>query len=115
MGNENLVERSRDLGERLLNELDDLKKHPHVGDVRGKGLLVGIELVENKETKEPLGVDQVNQVISTCKRKGLIISKNGDTVAGFNNVLTIAPPLSITEDDFAFIVGTIKESLYQTF
>lgn len=115
MENENLVQRSRDLGERLLNELDDLKEHPYVGDVRGKGLLVGIELVENKQTKQPIAIDKLNQVISTCKKKGLIISKNGDTVAGFNNVLTIAPPLSITEDDFAFIVKTLKESLYQTF
>ncbi|GAA3312838.1 hypothetical protein GCM10020331_001520 [Ectobacillus funiculus] len=51
MENENLIERSRELGERLLRELADIKEHPNVGDVRGKGLLLGIELVEDKQTK----------------------------------------------------------------
>lgn len=111
--NEKLVQRSKELGERLLNELDDIKDHPFVGDVRGKGLLIGIELVENKQTKKPASLDKVNKVIGFCKEKGLIISKNGDTVAGYNNVLQLSPPLSITEGDFAFIVRILKESIFQ--
>ncbi|MGC4377630.1 aspartate aminotransferase family protein [Fictibacillus sp. Mic-4] len=113
MENEKLVERSKELGKRLLNELAELKDHPDVGDVRGRGLLIGIELVENKETKEPASIDKMNKAIGLCKEKGLIIGKNGDTVAGFNNILQLAPPLSITEDDFSFIVKTIKESFAQ--
>jgi adenosylmethionine-8-amino-7-oxononanoate aminotransferase len=109
--NEKLIERSKELGERLLLELEDIKAHPNVGDVRGKGLLLGIELVEDKATKEPARIEKVNKVISLCKEKGLIIGKNGDTVAGFNNILQLSPPLSITEDDFSFIVNTLKESI----
>jgi len=113
MENEKLVERSKELGERLLHELGDIKDHPYVGDVRGKGLLLGIELVENKQTKEPANLDKVIKVISLCKDKGLIIGKNGDTVAGFNNILQLSPPLSITEEDFTFIIKTLKESIIQ--
>jgi adenosylmethionine-8-amino-7-oxononanoate aminotransferase len=113
MENENLIERSRELGERLLKELEVLKKHPNVGDVRGKGLLLGVELVENKETKEPARVGKMNKVIQLCKEKGLLVGKNGDTVAGYNNVLQLSPPLSITEDDFTFIVKTLTESIFQ--
>ncbi|TWD90200.1 adenosylmethionine-8-amino-7-oxononanoate aminotransferase [Neobacillus bataviensis] len=111
MENENLVERSRVLGERLLEELAELIEHPNVGDVRGKGLLVGIELVRDKTTKEPAPVEQVNKVVALCREKGLLIGKNGDTVAGYNNILQLSPPLSITEDDFYFIVKCLKESI----
>ncbi len=111
--NEKLIERSKELGERLLLELEEIKAHPNVGDVRGKGLLLGIELVEDKQTKEPARIEKVNKVISVCKDKGLIIGKNGDTVAGYNNILQLSPPLSITEDDFSFIIKTLKESIFQ--
>ncbi|SIR53572.1 Adenosylmethionine-8-amino-7-oxononanoate aminotransferase [Peribacillus simplex] len=113
MEDEKLIERSRELGERLLRELEDVKEHPNVGDVRGKGLLLGIELVVDKQTKEPVGIKKVNKVINFCKEKGLIIGRNGDTVAGYDNVLQLSPPLSITEEDFTFIVKTLKESIFQ--
>lgn len=109
--NEKLIERSAKLGERMLNDFAELKDHPLVGDIRGKGLLIGIELVKDKTTKEPLEVDKLNALISTCKQKGLLIGKNGDTVAGFNNVLQLAPPLSITDEDYSFIVKTVKEAM----
>lgn len=109
--NEKLIERSAQLGERMLNDFAELKDHPLVGDIRGKGLLIGIELVKDKTTKEPLEVDKLNALISTCKQKGLLIGKNGDTVAGFNNVLQLAPPLSITDEDYSFIVKTVKEAM----
>lgn len=108
---EKLIERSQVLGERMLLELEELKELPFVGDVRGKGLLIGIELVKDKETKAPANVEIVNKVISACKERKLIIGKNGDTVAGYNNIIQLAPPLSITDDDFTFIVETLKESL----
>ena len=73
------------------------------------GLLIGVELVEDKESKKPLELNKVNEVIYACKAKGLIIGKNGDTVEGYNNVLTLAPPLSMTEDDFSFLTKTFKE------
>jgi taurine-pyruvate aminotransferase len=112
MENEKLFDRSRDLGEQLLNDLKNLlQDHPHVGDVRGKGLLIGIELVKDKRTKEPLENDLVNQVIANCKQVGIIIGKNGATVAGYNNVLTLAPPLTIKQVDLTFLIKTLTESL----
>ncbi len=106
---ESLIERSSELGERLLKELANLTDHPYVGDVRGLGFLLGIELVENKETKEPATAERVAKIINGCKEHGLIIGKNGDTVAGFNNVLTISPPLSCTDEDFDFIVAVLQK------
>lgn len=111
MKNEGLIERSAELGARLLQEVAELEDHPNVGHIRGKGLLLGIELVKDQVTKEPASVDLMNKVIGYCKNQGLIIGKNGDTVAGFNNVLTLAPPLCLTDDDFKFMVKTLKEAI----
>ncbi|QOR64634.1 aspartate aminotransferase family protein [Cytobacillus suaedae] len=112
MENENLFARSKTLGERLKQILaSNLQDHSYVGNVRGKGLLVGIELVKNKITKEPLEVELVNKVIAGCKQKGLILGKNGATVAGYNNVLTLSPPLNILEEDLEFIIKTVTEEV----
>jgi adenosylmethionine-8-amino-7-oxononanoate aminotransferase len=112
MENENLFDRSRDLGEKLLKNLTSLlDDHPYVGNVRGKGLLIGIELVKDKTTKEPLEIEFLNKVIGACKQKGVLIGKNGATVAGYNNVLTLSPPLNIEEKDLEFLVKTLTESL----
>lgn len=112
MERENLFERSKKLGEYLKQSLATLLgENPFVGDIRGKGLLVGIELVKDKATKEPLEAEFVNKVIAGCKQKGLIIGKNGATVAGFNNVLTLAPPLNIKHEDLDFIIKTLTEEL----
>jgi taurine-pyruvate aminotransferase len=114
MEKENLFERSRELGERALNDLKNkLQNHPYVGNIRGKGLLIGIELVCDKESKDPLDVGLVNQVIATCKQNGVIIGKNGMTVAGYNNVLTLSPPLNIEEKDLNFVLQTLVGALEQ--
>ncbi len=112
MERENLFEQSAQLGEVLMHTLtEQLSDHPYVGDIRGKGLLIGIELVENKETKMPLDIQKVNAVIAYCKQKGLIIGKNGVTVADFNNVLTLSPPLSITVEEKDFIANIFIEAV----
>jgi taurine-pyruvate aminotransferase len=112
MEEEDLFRRSAEMGERLRKELSGLEDHPNVGDVRNKGLLFGIELVEDKETKEPASTERVAAAISGCKERGLIIANNADTVAGFNNVLTLSPPLIIDEDEVEFIARTLRESIY---
>ena len=108
MEEEDHFRRSAQMGERLRKELSGLEDHPKVGEVRNKGLLFGIELVEEKESKEPASAERVAAAISACKERGLVIANNADTVAGFNNVLTLAPPLSITDDDLDFIVEALK-------
>jgi len=112
MEEEKLFERSKRLGNQLREALvTKLREHPYVGDVRGKGLLVGIELVKDRVTKEPLDGELVNKVIAGCKQKGVLIGKNGATVAGYNNVLTISPPLSINEEDLQLIIETLNEEI----
>ena len=106
---ENLVERSNVLGELLRRELNELLDHPNVGDIRSFGFLLGIELVENKQTKEPIAPSKIDRIIAECRANQLIIGKNGATVSGFNNILTLSPPLSSTDQDLQFIVKTLKK------
>lgn len=113
MVEEDLPGRAARMGEKLRDELSGLETHPNVGDIRNKGLLFGIEVVEDKESKQPASDAKVNAVISGCQERGLVIGKNGDTVAGFNNVLAVAPPLCLTDEDLEFIVETLKESFEQ--
>jgi taurine-pyruvate aminotransferase len=111
MEEEDLPTRSAKMGERLREKLAKLEDQPNVGDVRHKGLLFGIELVEDKESKEPASPHKVGAVVSGCQERGLIVGKNGDTVAGFNNVITLAPPLNVTDDDVEFIAEKLGESV----
>ncbi|WP_107948912.1 aspartate aminotransferase family protein [Lysinibacillus parviboronicapiens] len=106
---EKLVQRSKDLGEQLLHDLQDLLELPFVGDIRGLGFLVGIELVEDKLTLEPAKPERVAKIIADCKANGLIIGKNGDTVEGYNNILTLSPPLCCTDEDLEFISAVLEK------
>ncbi|AXI10924.1 aspartate aminotransferase family protein [Oceanobacillus zhaokaii] len=108
MENENLFDRSAELGERLQKELAILKDHPFVGDIRGLGFLLGIEIVEDKETRQPAKDERIAKIIGDCKANGLIVGRNGDTVAGFNNIIALSPPLSCTDDDLDFIIKVLK-------
>ena len=110
---ENLVDRSLILGERLRQELNELLNHPWVGDIRNFGYLLGIELVENKQTKEPIAPSKIDRIIAECKANQLIIGKNGATVSGYNNILTLSPPLSSTDEDLQFIVKTLRKVMHR--
>lgn len=107
---ENLIERAVVLGVELRNKLEILVNHPNVGDIRSFGFITGIEMVEDKQSKKPASSEMVTKVIAECKKRGLIIGKNGDTVPGFNNVITLCPPFVTTDDELDFIVNTIFES-----
>jgi taurine-pyruvate aminotransferase len=111
MEDEDLPARSAEMGEKLRARLARLEDHPNVGQIRHKGLLFGVELVEDRESRAPARAGKVAKVIAGCKQRGLIVGKNGDTVAGFNNVVTLAPPLIVDEEDIEFIAKTLKESV----
>ena len=106
---ENIVARVKQLGKSILGQLKTLETHANVGEVRGVGFLYGIELVEDKETKQPASDAFLAQIIGACKAKGMIIGKNGDTIPGHSNILIIAPPLSSKEEDLQLFVDIIKE------
>ncbi|SFE81651.1 aminotransferase [Alteribacillus iranensis] len=108
--NEDVVNRVSKQSDSLLNELRELELHEQVGEVRGVGFLFGIELVQDKDSKEP-NEELAAKVIAGCKEKGLVIGRNGDTVPGYQNVLIIAPPLTSTEKDLRFLIDTLKAVL----
>ena len=83
-----------DVGSRLQSGLDQLwEKYPLIGDVRGKGLMQGIELVKDRKTKEP-APDAVAKIFEQTRKYGLLIGKGGL----YKNVLRISPPLTATND-----------------
>jgi len=103
-----------EVGQHLRLGLERLQeKYPVIGDVRGMGLMQGIELVKDRKTKEPAAA-AVNQLFEETRRRGLIIGKGGM----YGNVIRIAPPLVATKThvdeallilDYAF--AQVQESL----
>ncbi|XKL63936.1 hypothetical protein PGB90_006300 [Kerria lacca] len=106
--NENMQYNSKHVGTYLLLELAKLRdKFECVGDVRGKGLLIGLELVKNKSTCEPLGASDFVRIWEDCKTMGVLIGRGG-----FNgNVLRFAPPMCITMEDAKFTVEVLEQAL----
>lgn len=111
--NENLVERVNRLGKSILSEFKEFTAYEHVGEVRQIGFLVGLEMVEDKETRKPLSDTAITKVMNKCREEGLIIGRNGDTVPGQNNVLIVAPPFITSENDLKFIINTIRNAIEQ--
>ncbi|MHC4220530.1 MAG: aspartate aminotransferase family protein [Planctomycetota bacterium] len=98
---------ARTLGARLRDGLEMLKStHPLLGDVRGRGLMVGVELVADRTTKAP-ATQQTADVLERCMELGLLVGKGGY----FGNVLRITPPMCITEADIEFLVGVLDVAL----
>jgi 4-aminobutyrate aminotransferase/(S)-3-amino-2-methylpropionate transaminase len=90
---EGLVDRAARLGEVALDRLRELAdRHELIGDVRGRGLMVAIELVEDRATKQPAKA-AATRVIQECYREGVIVLKAGT----YDNVIRLLPPLSIDE------------------
>jgi 4-aminobutyrate aminotransferase-like enzyme len=93
MEEEKLLQNSQVVGDYLRARLEDLQdKYPLIGDVRGMGLILGVELV--REHKEPAS-KEILQVFEETKRRGLLIGKGGL----YGNVIRIAPPLNISKAD----------------
>jgi 4-aminobutyrate aminotransferase-like enzyme len=92
------------------NELRALaERHTLIGDVRGQGLMIGIELVRDRRTKEP-ATDEAIQVRALCREAGVLIGVGGQ----FGNVLRIQPPLVITRqelEDAIGVLGRVLESI----
>lgn len=108
---ENLIERAAFLGDELRKKLDTLLTYKNVGDIRSFGFIAGVELVEDKTSKKPASPEMILKVISECKQQGLIIGRNGDTVPGFNNILTLCPPFTTTDEELDFIVNTLNNAI----
>jgi 4-aminobutyrate aminotransferase/(S)-3-amino-2-methylpropionate transaminase len=89
-----LLERSRRLGAHMLERLEAMRsRHAIIGDVRGRGMMTAIELVEDRASKEPLASATGSAVAAECLRNGVVILKAGT----YDNVIRLLPPLMIDE------------------
>ncbi|MFW6109217.1 MAG: acetyl ornithine aminotransferase family protein [archaeon] len=89
---ENLLDNATELGNHIKKRLNEMKEeHPMIGDVRGKGLMVGVEIVKDKDTKE-VAPKETSEIMMECFRNGLAIVNCGV------NVIRWMPPLTITKD-----------------
>jgi taurine-pyruvate aminotransferase len=113
---EGLLENTIRMGERTMNNLRALmEKHRVVGDVRGKGLFCGAELVADRKTREPVDEKKVAAVVADCTAQGVIIGASNRSVPGLNNVLCLSPALIATADDIDQITGAIDKALTKVF
>ncbi len=113
---ENLLDNTRAMGERLQRNLEALmEKHPVVGQVRGKGLFWGAELVADRKTREPADEKRVAAVVAECRAQGVIIGMTNRSLPGFNNTLCLSPALIATADDIDQITGAIDGALASIF
>lgn len=105
---EKLPERGAEMGTYLREQLEQLRSHPSVGDVRGVGLLQGIEVVKNKEKKTPLDKND-----KFCVELGKKVFEKG-LVTRTWNIVHFAPPLVVTKDEIDRMVTIVDEALTET-
>lgn len=104
---ENYLEKAEKLGAQLKKNLESLKEdHKIIGDVRGQGMMLGIELVRDRATKEP-ATQEILQVMEVCREKGLLIGKGGLD----NNVIRLQPPLELTAEQIDESYSILDEAL----
>ena len=94
------------IGAQLFAGLEALKeKHNIIGDVRGKGLMLGIELVKDRATKEPAKAECA-QVLETCKEMGLLLGKGGL----HGQTIRFSPPMCLTAGDAEFLLAVLEQA-----
>ena len=109
---ENLLENVTQMGDYFMNRLNELKqKHEIIGDVRGKGLFCGLELVKDRKTKEPVDEAVAQGVVANCLSQGVIIGVTNRSLHGLNNTLCFAPALIATKADIDEIVTATGNAL----
>ena len=103
---ENLQANALNLGNTMLAGLNKLKeKHKIIGDIRGKGLLLGIEMVKDRTTKAPASAECA-QILESAKEMGLLIGKGGL----WGQTIRFAPPMCLTQADVAFALAVLDEA-----
>jgi hypothetical protein len=112
---ENLLDRVRQAGARLMSLLKDrFGNHPHVGDIRGRGLLQAIELVEDRSTKAPFDPELAihQRAKSDAFAGGLLIYPSGGTFDGRKgDHILLAPPYNVTDEELNAIVDLLGQTL----
>ena len=103
---EKLQENSLTIGSRLLAGLNQLKeKHKLIGDVRGKGLMLGIELAKDRQSKEP-AKEASAQILERCREMGLLLGKGGL----WGQTIRFSPPMCVNEQDADFLLEVLDRA-----
>jgi alanine-glyoxylate transaminase / (R)-3-amino-2-methylpropionate-pyruvate transaminase len=103
---EGLIENATAMGKLLMDGLKQMMKdHPIMGDVRGRGLLLGVELVKDRKSKAPASAECL-ELLDLCKDRGVLIGKGGL----YGNVVRLAPPLTISKEQVSSILETLDQS-----
>jgi len=110
---EDLLENTVQIGEYFLEKLEELKsRHAVIGDVRGKGLFTGAELVSDRDSKEPLDEALVQAIVADCfKENAVVIGATNRSLRGFNNTLCFSPALIATRSDIDEIIHAVDGAL----
>lgn len=110
--NENLLDNVCEMGEYLMEKLRGLQnKYKVIGDVRGKGLFCGFELVKDRQSKEPVDETMLMKVTADCMQQGVIIGRTNRSLHGLNNVVCLSPAFICTQDDIDEIVTAIDSAM----
>jgi len=108
---ENLLDNCTRMGELLLEGLKEMSGLPHVGDVRGKGLLCGIELVKDKDTREPVDESYAIKVAGEIAASGVLVGRTNRSLPGQNNIINLAPALCVSAAEIETILKAVKFGL----
>ena len=104
---EELQKNAKLIGKRMMEGLYTLKgKHDLIGDVRGLGLFMGIELVNNRKTLDP-AARKAHELVNLLKSQGILVGTDGP----FNNVIKIKPPMVITQEDSDMFIRVLDDCL----
>jgi taurine-pyruvate aminotransferase len=98
------------MGEYFMEGLQSLS-HPNVGEVRGKGLLLGMELVADKNSRQPLPEEKVIALCGEMAARGVLIGRTNRCFPEYNNVINFAPAYIVTKADMDIILKTLREAL----
>jgi taurine-pyruvate aminotransferase len=113
---EGLLDNTTAMGAYMVENLNALaEKHAAIGDVRGKGLFCGAELVADRQTKEPAAEKMVQAVVADCMQQGVVIGATNRSLPGFNNTLCFSPALIATKDDINEITEAVDQALSRVF
>ncbi|MEM8690422.1 MAG: aminotransferase class III-fold pyridoxal phosphate-dependent enzyme [Pseudomonadota bacterium] len=113
---EDLLDNTTAMGARMIENLNALAdKHAVIGDVRGKGLFCGAELVADRTSKEPMAEAKVQAVVKDCMAQGVVIGATNRSVPGKNNTLCFSPALISTPDDIDAITEAVDQALTRVF
>jgi len=113
---EGLLDNTLKMGQRMIDNLNTLsEKHAVIGQVRGKGLFCGAELVADRATKEPAEEKLVQAVVADCAAQGVLIGATNRSIPGYNNTLCFSPALIATPDDIDEITEAVDRSLTKVF